>query len=132
MFLDIMVSTTKRNEFIDITNRINQKIKENEIQEGICTVYTPHTTCGITINEGADPDVMDDIQRFLDNKIWSDPIYKHAEGNSDSHIKSSLLGVSQQIIIFNQKLLLGTWQKVFFGEFDGPRQRKVFLKLING
>ena len=131
MFLDIMVSTTKRNEFIDITNWINQKIKENQIQEWICTVYTPHTTCWVTINEWADPDVMDDIQRFLDNKIWSNPIYKHAEWNSDSHIKSSLLGVSQQIIIFNQKLLLGTWQKVFFGEFDWPRQRKVFLKLIS-
>ncbi len=130
MLIEFLLQTNQRNQFIDITKKIDKEIVKNNFKNWSCIVYTTHTTCGITINEWFDPDVLDDINSFLDNKIWENPIYKHSEWNSDSHIKSSLIWVSQQLIISEWKLLLWTWQKVIFCEFDWPRQRKCFLKIV--
>ncbi len=131
MLRQISITTTKRTEFIDITGKINDIIKKNSIKDGIALIYTPHTTAAITINENADPSVKYDINEFLLKLIPFKGAYTHLEGNSDAHIKSSLIGCSEHVIIENGKLLLGTWQGIFFCEFDGPRQRKFFIKLIS-
>lgn len=124
---EFTVKTSSRNEFLDITDRIRALVHESGIEAGICTVYCPHTTAAITINENADPDVTDDIIRKLNTLIPPRENYRHIEGNSDAHIKSSLVGNSAQIIIHNASLRLGTWQGIYFCEFDGPRTRKVWV-----
>ncbi|MBR9691533.1 YjbQ family protein [Candidatus Woesearchaeota archaeon] len=124
------VNTSKRNELIDITNDINAIVKESDVKEGFCLVYCPHTTAGITINEGADPDVKSDILMQLSKVVPEDKGFKHSEGNSDAHIKSSIIGASEIVVVNDGKLVLGTWQKIFFAEFDGPRNRKVVVKVI--
>jgi secondary thiamine-phosphate synthase enzyme len=126
------VKSRHRNEFIDITARVEEVLRETGIKSGVCYVYVPHTTAGITINEGADPSVQHDILNTLSNLIPHEGGYHHMEGNSDAHIKSSLVGASQYVIIDEGKLMLGTWQSVFFCEFDGPRHRRVALKFISG
>ena len=123
------VSTQERNELIDITDKVQEQLIASSINNGICIVYTPHTTAGITINENADPDVARDIIYGL-NKIVPTQGYHHSEGNSDSHIKSSLIGASEHIIVKDSKLCLGTWQGIYFCEFDGPRLREVWVKII--
>lgn len=125
MIHEIEISSTKRNELIDITNRISKIIKEK--LEGVVTVYVPHTTAGITINENYDPDVKHDILMKLEKLIPEHEGYQHVEGNSDAHIKASLMGSSVNIIVKKGQLLLGTWQGIFFCEFDGPRKRKVLV-----
>lgn len=125
----IEINTNKRSEMIDITQEIKTIVSKSEINKGVCTVYIPHTTAGITINENADPSVSYDIITTLDNMIPWNNKYSHIEGNSAAHIKSSLLGHSVNIIIENKRLLLGTWQGIFFCEFDGPRKRKIFIEL---
>jgi len=127
------VQTKQRCEFVDITLEINNALRESGVTDGIVMVYCPHTTAGITINENADPAVSQDIL-MKTSKIFDhiDRDYRHGEGNSDSHIKSSLFGASEMVIIEKGKLVLGTWQAVYFAEFDGPRIRKVFLKIISG
>lgn len=125
----ITVSTGQRNELVDITGKVNKIVRDAGLQNGNCVVYTPHTTAGITINENADPSVKHDITLKLNDVIDDDPRFRHAEGNSDSHIKSSLVGCSEQIIIDNGRLVLGTWQGIFFCEFDGPRTRKVHVQI---
>ncbi|GAB6188669.1 secondary thiamine-phosphate synthase enzyme YjbQ [Marinitoga arctica] len=132
MLKEFNISTSSRNEFIEITHLIKNYIKEKKIDEGIVIVYTPHTTAGITINENADPSVKMDIKTFLNKLIPNESYFTHIEGNSDSHIKSSLIGPSLTLIIKNNDLLLGTWQGVYFCEFDGPRRRKFYLKIIKG
>ena len=124
---ELIVKTSKRNELIDITEKINEKIS---ISQGFCLVYVTHTTAAITINEGADPDVRRDISVFLEKLIPVSPEFKHFEGNSDSHIKSTLVGPSEWLIVKDNRLLLGRWQSVYFCEFDGPRTRKVFIDEI--
>ena len=119
-----------RTEFIDITADIKEMLKANNIGNGVCHVFVLHTTAGITVNEGADAAVKMDINRFLNKLIPQDPYFNHAEGNSDAHIKSTLVGTSQTLLIENGKLLLGTWQSVFFCEFDGPRPRRVAVKIV--
>lgn len=127
------IRTTKRCELIDITDRVTEAIRESGVESGIALIYSPHTTAGITINENADPSVVEDIAMKLSKIITpKDPDYRHTEGNSDSHIKSSVVGASESVIIQNGKPLLGTWQGIFFAEFDGPRPRKVFIKIIPG
>uniref|UniRef100_A0A7C5RJY9 YjbQ family protein n=1 Tax=Fervidobacterium thailandense TaxID=1008305 RepID=A0A7C5RJY9_9BACT len=126
------VSTTRRVEFVDITSLVRQTVAESGVLDGICVVYVPHTTCGITINEHADPDVVADIVNKLEELAPRNGRYAHIEGNSDAHIKASLVGSSQTIIIQGGKLLLGIWQGVFLCEFDGPRKRNVFIKVIAG
>ena len=124
------VITQKRTHFEEITDEVQEIIDESGIQEGICCIYVPHTTAGIFINENADPDVKWDIETTLDNLIpWNDD-YKHIEGNAAAHIKAVLTGNSCFIPIQKGKLLLGTWQGIFFAEFDGPRTRKVIIKTL--
>lgn len=121
---------TKQEGFTDITYKINSYIEQSNVKEGICVIYTPHTTAAITINENADPDVVDDLLFALDKIYLQMPEFKHLEGNSPAHLKSSCIGVSETVIIENSKLLLGTWQGIYLCEFDGPRTRKVYLKII--
>jgi secondary thiamine-phosphate synthase enzyme len=127
MIKEIKILSTKRNEFIDITDRIESLIKD--VKEGTVTIFCPHTTAAITINENADPDVQRDILWKLSQSIPKQDSYKHGEGNSDAHIKSSLIGQSVTVIVVEGKLILGTWQAIFFCEFDGPRERKVIIKI---
>ena len=115
---------------IDVTDMVEKYIQSSGISEGICICYVPHTTAGITINEGADPAVCLDIIEKLDELIPRTYKYKHLEGNADSHIKSTIVGSSVAIIIDNSKPLLGTWQRVFFCEFDGPRTRRIYIKIV--
>ena len=128
--VELRVKSRSRNEMIDITNDIQQIVKEKNIQDGHVIVYVPHTTAGITINEGADPSVQRDIIETLKNLIPENAGYHHMEGNSDAHIKASLMGSSVTVLIEDNKLVLGTWQHIFFYEGDGPRNRKVFVKII--
>jgi secondary thiamine-phosphate synthase enzyme len=130
MIKEINLNTSKRNELVDITNNIKEIIKQSKVKEGICIVCCPHTTAAITINESADPDVQRDIIVNLSNIIPENGDYHHSEGNSDSHIKSSLIGASETLIIKDNNLILGTWQNIYFAEFDGPRKRKVTVKII--
>lgn len=124
------VSTGARMEFVDITGQIQKEVASSGISEGVCYVYNPHTTAGLTINEGADPAVQDDIVAVLKRVIPNDYPYKHMEGNSPAHIMASLMGSSVTVFVENGRLVLGTWQKIFFCEFDGPRSRKVIWKLL--
>lgn len=127
---EIKVKTNKRNEMIDITSEIEKIVKDEKLENGIITIYVPHTTAGITINEGADPDVQRDIIKKLKNIIPENDDYRHMEGNSDAHIKASLIGPSITIIVNNGKPVLGTWQHIFFYEGDGPRTRKAYIETI--
>lgn len=125
------IRTPSRNAFLDITNDLQDILSENGYKSGIMTVFTPHTTAGITINENADPDVQHDLKYKLNEMIPKDEAaYRHNEGNSDSHLKSSLFSPSLTLIYENGRLLLGIWQAVYFSEFDGPRTRKVHVKII--
>jgi secondary thiamine-phosphate synthase enzyme len=129
MFEELSVKTENQVEFIDITNEIQNKVRNSEVKNGMLYIHIPHTTAAVTINENADPDVKSDIKKEINKMIPFNDNYAHLEGNSAAHIKSSLFGVDQNIIIKNNKLLLGTWQGIYFCEFDGPRTRKVYLKL---
>jgi secondary thiamine-phosphate synthase enzyme len=124
------VKTNSNIAMIDITDRVRTFLRESRIKNGICHVFVPHTTAAVTINENADPDVPRDIITSLDKLIPLNDHYRHMEGNAAAHIKSSLLGSSQTVFIENGDLVLGTWQSIFFCEFDGPRTRKVYVKLI--
>ena len=126
----IDVTTSKHSEMLDITADVAYLIPSN-MQKGICCVFSKHTTAGITINENADPDVCSDIIRFFDRMVpWNEEIFRHLEGNSAAHIKSSLMGFSQTIPVQNGRLCLGTWQGIYFCEFDGPRSRKVQVTFL--
>ena len=126
---EINIKTNACSEFVDITTQIRSVIRESNVESGFCVVYCPHTTAAITINENADPDVKTDILRKLSNMVPAHENYRHIEGNSDAHIKSTLVGNSAQIIIHNGMLMLGTWQGIYFCEFDGPRIRKVWMSV---
>lgn len=127
----LSVKTRSRSQMVDITASVQKMVSETGMSNGLCVVYVPHTTSGITINEGADPAVCADIIGKLNQLVPPDDGYAHMEGNSDSHIKSSLIGSSVTILVENGRLVLGTWQKVFYCEFDGPRSRKVYVKLMS-
>jgi secondary thiamine-phosphate synthase enzyme len=118
-------------DFVDITSQVEDVVKEINTNSGIVIVYVPHTTCGIMINEGADPDVVRDIKYQLENLVPFQTGYNHLEGNADSHIKTCLVGTSESIIVNQNKLVLGTWQSIFLCDFDGPRVRKVLVKIIS-
>ncbi|MFC1618986.1 secondary thiamine-phosphate synthase enzyme YjbQ [Candidatus Neomarinimicrobiota bacterium] len=125
----ITVQTNSRVEFVDISGLVRQWLRTGDVNSGVLTIYVPHTTAGVTINEHADPDVVRDLTMELNKVIPFDDSYRHLEGNSAAHIKSSLIGASAQVIVENGDLVLGTWQGIFFAEFDGPRTRKVHLQL---
>ncbi len=126
MIKQFTIQTSRRNEFIDITAQIQDLVEK--ISEGVATVFVPHTTTGITINENADPAVPRDILKKLEELIPQQDNYSHMEGNSDAHIKASLFGSSVRVIIKDGQLVLGTWQAIFFCEFDGPRTRKFYVQ----
>jgi secondary thiamine-phosphate synthase enzyme len=126
----IPVRTQRRNEFVDITRQVQKVIDRNGVKEGVCVVFVPHTTAGLTVNEHADPDVAADMLKTLGTLVPSSEDYAHSEGNSDAHIKASLMGSSVTVIVEEGRLRLGTWQGVFFAEFDGPRSREVWIKVI--
>jgi secondary thiamine-phosphate synthase enzyme len=126
----INVKSKSRTEFIDITETVQDVIKEAGVKSGVCYLYIPHTTAGITINEGADPSVQRDILNSLSRLIPHDMNYAHREGNADAHIKSTIVGTSVDVIVDEGKLVLGTWQSIFFCEFDGPRHRRIAIKFI--
>lgn len=131
-FEELKVKTPKREVLINITSDIHKIMKNSNIDEGVCRIFVPHTTAGITINENADPAVMSDIINFLELLIPQSGgkyAFRHMEGNSDAHIKSSLTGPSLDILIHNGKLVLGTWQACYLAEFDGPRNRTVFVQV---
>ena len=127
--ITITVKSKNRNELVDITSEVRKAISQSDIENGHCLLYVPHTTAAVTINEGADPDVKTDILTYLSTQIPPLVSYKHSEGNSDAHIKSTLVGASELLIIKNGKPVLGTWQSVYFCEFDGPRNRHVYIHL---
>lgn len=124
------VQTNKRVEFVKITNQIRQIIKDSGVRDGICYIYVPHTTAGITINEGADPDVVRDMTMEINKIVPFEDDYLHAEGNSAAHIKTSMMGTTATVFVEKGQLVLGTWQSIYFCEFDGPRNRHVFVKII--
>lgn len=132
MLTYLNVKTTERTELINITSLVQQEITEADMEQGACYVFVPHTTAGVTINEGADPSVQTDILSIFSRLVPKDPHYRHAEGNSDAHAKSSMVGASLCVPVHEGKLILGTWQAIFFAEFDGPRHRRVAVKLISG
>lgn len=124
------VKSSQRTELVDLTGEVKKLVTESGVRDGICHLYVPHTTAGLSINENDDPDVPRDIAATLDRLVPRNAPYKHWEGNADSHIKSALTGVSQTVPIENGRLALGRWQAIFFCEFDGPRQRQVHVKIV--
>ena len=128
----ISVSTRRREELVDITSSIEDAVRKADIPSGLCVLYCPHTTAAITVNEGADPSVAEDMVMGLQRLIPGDWNFSHMEGNSDAHIKASLIGPSETVIVDDGKLVLGTWQRIFFCEFDGPRKRVFFVKVQGG
>ena len=126
----LSVKTRQRTELIDITSDINQLIQKSGIDQGLCMVYVPHTTAAVTINESADPSVKTDILMILNQIVPWEANYRHLEGNSPAHVKTTLVGSSELIAFENRRLVLGTWQGIFFCEFDGPRNRKVDVRIM--
>jgi len=126
------IQTSKTQQFINITNRVAEAVRSSDVRDGIVVIYVPHTTAGVTINENADPDVVRDIITTLDKTYPVNGDYLHLEGNSHAHIKASLMGSSCTVIIEDGKLLLGTWQGIYFCEFDGPRNREFYVKVVKG
>ena len=131
MAISLRIQTQSQTEFVDITHQIQKAVSESGIRNGLCHIFVPHTTAGITINENADPSVRHDIVKELNKIIPFEDNYHHMEGNSAAHIKSSLLGVSLQVIVEDGRLLLGTWQGIYFCEFDGPRTRSVWINIMS-
>ena len=130
MLVKLSVSTSQHTQMVDITHLVQKAVADSGIREGICTVFIPHTTAAVTINENADSDVVRDFTTEIDKIVpWEDG-YRHMEGNSAAHLKASMIGCSQQIIIEEGRLLLGTWQGIWFCEYDGPRRRSVYVKLM--
>jgi secondary thiamine-phosphate synthase enzyme len=130
MLKHLEIKSRARTEFINITPELQEMVEISGIRNGLCHLFVLHTTAAVTINEGADPAVQRDITAFLNKLVPSDVYFTHTEGNSDAHIKSSLMGASQTILVEGGKLVLGTWQAVYLCEFDGPRTRKVAVKIV--
>ncbi len=126
----LTVPTSQRTELVEITGNVQKAVTQTGIQQGVCCLFVPHTTAGIMINENADPDVARDIAVTLDRLAPNRGDYRHSEGNSDSHVKAALVGVSLSVFIENGKLTLGRWQGIFFCEFDGPRERQLQVKVV--
>ena len=129
--MQFTVKTRSQTEMIDITAAVQKVVRENALEEGLCFVFVPHTTAAVTINESADPSVKSDMLKVINQVIPWESGYRHMEGNSPAHIKATLVGASEQIAVEKGRLVLGTWQGVFFCEFDGPRTRKVHVSFIS-
>lgn len=131
MIKRLEVKTTVRTQLVDITSQIKALVKTENMTSGFVIVYVPHTTCGITINEDADPNLKEDILDTLAKLVPSSKGYKHTEGNADAHIKTCLIGSSVEVLVESSTLVLGAWQGLFLAEFDGPRQRSVLIKMVS-
>jgi len=129
MIEDLVVKTQRTEELVDLTDRLQQVVRQSGVQQGVCCVFVPHTTAGVTINEHADPDVVIDLLSALREMVPADRPWRHGEGNSPAHVKASLMGANQRVWIKDGTLDLGTWQGVFFCEFDGPRTRRVRVRI---
>ena len=128
----IDVQTEGRSSLIDITGLVNEEVRKAGVDKGICYIFIPHTTAGVTINEAADPDVRKDLGTVLEKLVpWNDS-YRHLKGNSAAHVKATLTGSSEMVLIHQGRLALGTWQGIFFCEFDGPRNRQIWVKVVPG
>ncbi|MCM8819922.1 MAG: secondary thiamine-phosphate synthase enzyme YjbQ [Candidatus Omnitrophica bacterium] len=130
MIFTINITTKSREELVDITEEVQNILKKAKIDEGVCIIFSPHTTAGLIINENADPSVKDDILDHLKQLVPKNKNYSHLEGNADAHIKSSIVGNSLVVIVSKGNLALGTWQGIYFCEFDGPRKRSVWVKIL--
>ncbi|KPJ53221.1 hypothetical protein AMJ39_05465 [candidate division TA06 bacterium DG_24] len=130
MPIEIDVPTSKRTCFVDVTRKVERALRSASVNDGLVCVYVPHTTAAVTINENADPSVSEDIQKMLTELIPFNGGYRHTEGNSAAHIKASIVGSSELVMVENGELVLGTWQGIFFCEFDGPRRRKLWIKAL--
>jgi len=130
MIKEIFINTTARTQLIDVTDLVSDVVDQSGVKEGLCILWVPHTTAGVTINENADPDVVRDILSETEKIIPFEHGYLHREGNSAAHIKSSLFGPSLTLIVTKSRLILGTWQSVYFCEFDGPRNRRMIVKVV--
>lgn len=128
----LSVKTREKTELVDITSEINRLVRQSQVDQGLCMLYVPHTTAAVTINESADPSVKSDMLMVLNQVIPWEAGYRHLEGNSAAHIKTTLVGSSELIAIENRQLVLGTWQGIFFCEFDGPRSRKLQVRILAG
>jgi secondary thiamine-phosphate synthase enzyme len=128
----LSVRTTSRVEMVDITGQIQELVRQSGVEEGVCHLFEAHTTAGLTINENADPSVQADILMVLNRIISDQEAYRHLEGNSPAHIKASLMGAQLSVLVSHGRLLLGTWQGIYLCEFDGPRTRKVHIKIMAG
>ena len=128
--IELTVKTSKQTDFVEITSLVRKTVLDTNIHDGVCYIFIPHTTAGITVNENADPDVVTDMIAGLEKIVPQKGSYLHSEGNSPAHIKSSLMGSSKTVFIENGGLALGTWQGIYLAEFDGPRTRKVWIKII--
>ncbi len=128
----LKIKTKNHTDFIDITDLVQEVVSKSPVDEGICTIFVPHTTAGVFINENADPDVIYDVKNHLEKLVPWINNYRHLEGNAAAHIKSILTGNSVNVIIKNKKLFLGTWQGIFFAEYDGPRSRNIYIKILRG
>jgi secondary thiamine-phosphate synthase enzyme len=127
----LQIRTSRRSELVDITERVREAVKRTGVREGVAHLWSFHTTCGLTVNEGADPDVARDIEWKLAELVpYDEPGYRHAEGNSDSHLKTSIVGPGATLLVSDGELVLGTWQAVFLAEFDGPRLRRVGIQVV--
>src|SRR5690625_486707 len=132
MLFKYEVETDKRGSFIESDALVQKALAESKLKSGVVVVFTPHTAAGVTINENADPDVVRDLGYGMNVTFDNKKEYRHAEGNSDSHMKSSLVGASETLIVDDGKIIYGTWQSLYFAEFDGPRVRKVYFKVVKG
>ena len=130
MLIKLDVHTSKHTQMVDITHLIRKAVADSGVSDGICTVFIPHTTAAVTINENANPDVVRDFTTEIDKIVPLEDGYHHMEGNSAAHLKASMIGFSEQIIVDGGKLVLGTWQGIYFCEFDGPRRRNVYVKVM--
>lgn len=128
--LKVSVNTSRRRQMLDVTGHLREAVREAGIAEGLAIAFVPHTTAGVTINENADPDVQRDILARLEKLVPAEGDYRHSEGNSDAHIQASMMGSSVTVVVSGGKLQLGTWQSVFFCEFDGPRPRSLWVETV--
>jgi secondary thiamine-phosphate synthase enzyme len=126
----LTIRTSRRTELQDVTEKIEKIVRESGCASGVCHLYVPHTTAGVLINEGYDPDVARDMEGAFDRLVPESSAFKHAEGNPDSHIKTALVGISETVWTENGRLALGQWQRIFFAEFDGPRTRELRVKIV--
>lgn len=126
----LRIKTTRRTELVDVTGRVSQVVAEAGISEGVCFLYVPHTTAAVLMNEHADPDVARDLEGVFDRLVPQSGHYWHREGNADAHAKAALAGASRVVFVEGRKLVLGPWQGIFFCEFDGPRERRLYVKVV--